>query len=630
MFRRSRNHRTTQCALALISALILTACSDEQSVTSPREVRPLAPKASHDIYVSGSPLDLLAVEVSGGELKQPLLYNLPLGEEKNSGFLAMPAGKGYGAIVRGYDRDGRLTHTAKLELESVQVGENKRLELALDPVGKGERATISMDLVGEQPTKEEMRIVIRPDRKTVLDGESITLRATVLDAAGREVAVDPNEIHWAILDPLTGRLEPAMSNEMAMGRYVLYAGGTYWATLIAEYRQWRKDWHQMITVDQWSDVAAGGEATCGLKQSGKLYCWGSNSWKMLGTTKDSSCNGFTCSSAPLLVEGGKLFSSVSVGRMHVCAVEQGTGKPFCWGDNLFGLSGQPSSTVTSVATPTAVSGSPPAFKSISAGWGHSCGVTTAGAAMCWGAYSYGRLGSAVTSNQSAPVTVSPPSGGTQPVYASVSAGMLHSCGITTSSQIFCWGQLAGVTYGLPSEVAMQNGATWSTLSQGGTANHVCATNSAILAMCWGDGSSGQLGNNLSGAGLKSSMPGIVKNSSGGAFSPALVSMATGEVHTCGLTASGNAFCWGHNYEGELGNSSQIASNTPVAASAMVFAKIAVGLAHTCALDSNRDIYCWGGNSMGQLGLGDRNRTLSAGSVTVSGVSTPTKIVAPVP
>jgi len=148
-----------------------------------------------------------------------------------------------------------------------------------------------------------------------------------------------------------------------------------------------------------------------------------------------------------------------------------------------------------------------------------------------------------------------------------------------------------------------------------------------MTYCWGDGNAGRLGINLSGPSVKSSTPIFVKNSSGGAFTPALVSLATGDVHTCGLTASGNAFCWGENYAGELGNSSQVASNTPVGAGAMVFAKVAVGLTHTCALDSSRDIYCWGGNSMGQLGLGDRNRTLSINSV--SGVNTPTKIAGPV-
>src|SRR5215468_5597662 len=113
MLMRSPTHRARQCALALISVLTLAACSDDPPVTSPTAapIRRLTPRASHDISVSGAPLDLLAVEVSGGELKQPLLYNLRLGEKENGGFLAMPAGNGYDAIVSGYDAAGHLTHT---------------------------------------------------------------------------------------------------------------------------------------------------------------------------------------------------------------------------------------------------------------------------------------------------------------------------------------------------------------------------------------------------------------------------------------------------------------------------------------------------------------------------------------
>lgn len=626
MFTRSRPRRTTQCALALIAAAVLAGCSTEPSLTSPRNVREVGP-AARTLTVSGGALDLISVEVSGGNLKQPLLYNLPAGE-KSAESLAMPAGNGYGLVVRGYDRDGNLTHAGKLELESVRVGENAPLQFALDPTGKGEQLKVSLDLIGEQPTKESLRVVIRSDKKVAYDGDAVTLRATVVDAGGKEVAIDPKDLHWAILDPRTGRRDPAMSNEMFMARYNVYVKELNWLTIIAEYRQWRSDLIQQLKLDPWADLAAGGEVTCGLKQSGKLYCWGSNSWKMLGTTKDSACGGFTCSSAPLLVQGGKLFSSVSVGRMHVCAIENGTGTPYCWGDNLFSSSGQPSST-TSIPTPLAVSGNTAAFKNISAGWDHTCGVTTAGAAMCWGYYQNGRLGAPVSTSQPSPVAVSPIAGGTQTTYLSVTAGMLHTCGLTTSLRVLCWGSLGGLTNGVPVEVPLQNGSTsWSSLSQGGTAIHVCATNSLTQVMCWGDGTYGQLGNNTYGAGNKSATPVLVKNSGGAAFSPAIVSTATGEAHTCGLSAAGNAFCWGVAYAGELGNSSQVESNTPVSAGPRVFTKIVVGLTHSCALDTSSDIYCWGENSWGQLGLGDRSRTLPVNAV--NGVWTPTKVVAPVP
>jgi alpha-tubulin suppressor-like RCC1 family protein len=615
--------------MALITGVLLAGCSTEQSLTSPRDLRTVDPKGSHDLIVSGGTLDLISVEVSGGGLKQPLLYNLAAGE-KSAESLAMPAGNGYGLVVRGYDKDGNLTHATKLELESVRVGENARLDLALDPVAKGERLGVSMDLIGEPLSKESLRIVIRSDKKVAYDGDAVTFQATVLDANGKEVAIDPKDLHWAILDPRTGHRDPAMSNEMLMARYNVYGKEQGWLTIIAELQQWRSDYLQTRFADKWADVAAGGNVSCGLKQSGKLYCWGSNVTKMLGTTKDSTCGSYMCSSAPLLVQGGKLFSSVSVGTQHVCAVEASTGTPYCWGDNLFSVAGQPFPSVTSIATPTAVSGSAGAFKSVSAGTNHTCGVTVAGAAMCWGYYYGGRLGAGpVTTSQSSPIAVSPIAGGTQPTYVSVTAGMLYSCGLTTSMRILCWGMLGGQTSSVPVEAPLQNGATsWSSLSQGGTGNTVCATSSLTQAMCWGEGSSGQLGNNTSGAGTKSPTPVLVMNSSGAAFSPAIVTTATGDVHSCGLSAAGNAFCWGQAYEGELGNSSQVQSKTPVAAGAILFNKIAVGNAHTCALDKSSDIYCWGSNSLGQLGLGDRARALPTNSIP--GVYTPTKIVAPVP
>ena len=627
MFTPSRTHRPAAQALALLLGLALGACSDEHSISAPRSAADA--KTLRGEFYSDAPVGLLSVELSGGELREPLIYNVPLGGRELQPSLAIPAGKGYGAIVRAYDSNGEITHEGKLYLEGVQIGENESIGLSLEPVGKGEGLKLGLALIGEEPTKEELTIVIRADRKSVLDGESVTLRAIVLDAFGHEVPVDPSEIHWAILDPRTGKLVPSMSNEMAAATYTSrYLTSKYYATLIAEYRQWRKDWLQQIVVDPWVDVSAGGQVTCALRGSGKLYCWGINSFKMLGTTKDSACGGYNCSSAPLLVEGGRRFSNVSVGQMHVCAVEQNTGKPFCWGDNIFNILGQPMSMVSSAATPMEVSGSPPAFKSISAGWNHTCGVTTTGTAMCWGYYWNGRLGTGSTTSQSAPVAVSAPTGLSQVTYTSVTAGMLHSCGITTASKIFCWGQLGGVTYSAPNEVAAVNGASWSTLGLSSTAQAVCATNSASLTMCWGEGSGGQLGNNLYGAGVKSATPVLVKNTSGGAFSPAFVSTTTGYIHSCGLTASGNAFCWGENSEGQLGNSSQVAAKTPVGAGALSFTKISAGNGHTCAIDSNADIYCWGTNVWGQLGLGDRSRTLPIGGTL--GVSSPTKVVAPVP
>ena len=74
------------------------------------------------------------------------------------------------------------------------------------------------------------------------------------------------------------------------------------------------------------------------------------------------------------------------------------------------------------------------------------------------------------------------------------------------------------------------------------------------------------------------------------------SLATGDTHTCALTVTGAAYCWGLNSSGQLGDGTSANSSTPVQAAAppgVVFTQISATAASTCALSSKQDIYCWG-------------------------------------
>lgn len=152
-----------------------------------------------------------------------------------------------------------------------------------------------------------------------------------------------------------------------------------------------------------------------------------------GPQQCSLLSGYTspCSRIPVAVAGGLTFAQVSAGWDVTCAVTT-TGLAHCWGYNGAGALGNGS--MTNTPTPTRVSGGL-TFAMVSPGHGefHSCGVTTGGAAYCWGDNDTGELGNGTTTSTT-PVSVA---GGL--TVAQVSAGYRHTCGVTTDGAGYCWG-----------------------------------------------------------------------------------------------------------------------------------------------------------------------------------------------
>ena len=87
--------------------------------------------------------------------------------------------------------------------------------------------------------------------------------------------------------------------------------------------------------------------------------------------------------------------------------------------------------------PVPVAGAP-TFKSLAAGAFHTCGLTAAGAAYCWGAGTYGQLGAGTTTSAYAPVAVA---GGI--AFSRLAAGSVHTCGLAVSGGVYCWGSRGG-------------------------------------------------------------------------------------------------------------------------------------------------------------------------------------------
>ena len=250
------------------------------------------------------------------------------------------------------------------------------------------------------------------------------------------------------------------------------------------------------------------------------------------------------------------------------------------------------------------------FVSVTAAGHYTCGALTDGAAYCWGANNSGQLGNgSSTGNSTTPVTVS---GGH--VFASLTAGSLpgfipagagHTCGLTTAGAVYCWGlndygQLGiGSFYGdSTTPVAVFGGHSFASVTAGRF--HTCGVTTTGEAFCWGGNGDGQLGN---GSNTESPAPVLVSGMR------SFASVSAGRYHTCGVTTAGAAYCWGENIDEQLGDGSATERITPVAVSgSLTFSSVTSGDDHTCGLTTAGAAYCWGSNSSGQLGNGSSNNS----------------------
>jgi alpha-tubulin suppressor-like RCC1 family protein len=300
---------------------------------------------------------------------------------------------------------------------------------------------------------------------------------------------------------------------------------------------------------------------------------------------------------------------ISAGDAHTCAVTAAGGAR-CWGWNPYGQIGD--GTTADRHTPVDVWGFSSGMATISAGSGYTCSVTSSGGAKCWGWNLFDQLGDGTGTDTPYPVGVSGLSSGA----VAVSAGRYHTCAITTGGGAKCWGWNL---YGQVGDGSTTNRGTPRNVSglSSGVAeiavgdSHSCALTTGGGVKCWGLNDVGQLGD---GSTTNSPMPVDVSGLTSG-----VAEIAVGDSHSCALTTGGAVKCWGNNFYGQLGDGSTTSSSTPVNVSGLSSGATAIsaGGNHTCAVDGGA-AKCWGRNSKGQLG--DGTTTGSSTPVSVSDLS----------
>jgi alpha-tubulin suppressor-like RCC1 family protein len=263
-------------------------------------------------------------------------------------------------------------------------------------------------------------------------------------------------------------------------------------------------------------------------------------------------------------------------------------------------------TVNGGSTPVAVSGGLH-FRQVSAGEVHTCGVTTENRAYCWGSYNgAGQLGNGTQSTDPQPTPVAVVG---QLQFRQVSAGVEHTCAVTTDDRAYCWGSNSAGQIGDSTSASLRLRPTrvagtrkWRQIDAG--LAHTCAVTTSDRAFCWGNGRAGQLGN---GKAYLSFWPRAV---SGGL---SFTRVTAGVFHTCGETTTNRAYCWGatsYNNFGQLGDGTTTGHLTPVAvAGGLYFRQVSAGDYHTCGKTSTDVGYCWGYNAVGQLGDGTTTNRL---------------------
>jgi alpha-tubulin suppressor-like RCC1 family protein len=335
-----------------------------------------------------------------------------------------------------------------------------------------------------------------------------------------------------------------------------------------------------------SDVVALEFGSCALAKSGTVSCWGND---LSGENGDGTVGNPTDRTAPLAVAGVTNAVEIAGGLLHVCAlvdpppVGDGVTSVWCWGYNGYGQLGN--ATTADSPTPVQVhgvgnTGMLTDAVALGAGFYHTCAIRATGEVACWGRGDQGQLGNGLAVNETSPVAVSGVFGfGTLGSMAKgrhvIDGSAENTCALATNGNAFCWGNSAngengaGTTFStmLPVQVSGTNQFVRISAFSDVT-GHVCAVNTGGQAYCWGSNTYGQLGD---GTTTDRAAPTLVQlGASATSFgnpdlSSKVVAISTGQYHTVAAHAAGSVSGWGQGGNGRLGDGRNDGQTAPVAA-----------------------------------------------------------------
>ncbi|MFL5304106.1 MAG: RCC1 domain-containing protein [Polyangia bacterium] len=310
--------------------------------------------------------------------------------------------------------------------------------------------------------------------------------------------------------------------------------------------------------------------------------------------------------------------AIAAGSNHTCALRS-DGKVFCWGD------------IVTAKAPELVQLSKAAV-AVSSGGGSSCALLSDATVVCWGVNYAGQLGNGTFASSPTPVPVQ---GLPAPAAATaIAVGTQNACAISGGA-VYCWGDNSSgqlgdgmvSTTGVPMAVRVSGLVSATKVAVGYFA--ACAVAGGKV-YCWGNPAFGDLGNGTDTGDF--SVPQLVTVTG----TPSIAAIAAGYYAACLVETGGAVYCWGDNASGTLGRGGNNQTLPQSAVPGKVSGNgLATGVsiggdvpAQACALDGDGAVQCWGNNLWGELGNGVSADDHSADSfVPVSVVGLPAAAIA---
>jgi alpha-tubulin suppressor-like RCC1 family protein len=443
-------------------------------------------------------------------------------------------------------------------------------------------------------------------------------------------------------------------------------------------------------------MALGDGFSCYLSREGKVRCWGFNIVGQLGIGEERFNQPDALQAREIPFEEKAL--EIAAGLSHVCALFT-SGRMKCWGGNSFGQlgTGNNLNLRDPVKRPYLVM--PDLVKKISANFFNTCVIFKSEKTTCWGDNVNRTLGFGyLDANNDPPSSVNTPmmkkTIDVNDQFYDISVGSNYFCGVLKNDHLRCWGNgtrgQLGIYYFLLFEngiidffsilsvpVNLQNAFvtnasnSWtltmdyplfeydfflpSKILQLATSQSVsCALKANRRILCWGDLNSSIVNKDIY-LGPSSETDAVFLNqlhpwpedpsilkSAEYELSSSVVSFSAKSNHICVVFDTGSVQCWGQNGRYQLGQGEPLYFNSVLGqfesgyrpslpnnavdffdharVSEMYLGENAIGIEtstnFSCAIFESGNFKCWGDNSFGQLGYGHTETIQNAVSAPI--------------